>query len=116
MGREEQIHNTIIDSLKIRSIKEIMLVYDATKPINIDLTKFKNKPKMLAEMRKDNIEDNEFVSNYINKGVKVIDSINMFSSIKNLEKLVNQNKISVIDRLDSMFENSYGSVVTNSNL
>ena len=116
MGREEHIHNTIIDSLNIRSIKERMLVYDATKPINIDLTKFKKKPKMLEEMRKEDIEGNDFVFNYIKKGVKVVDSINMFSAIKNLDKLVNQNKMSMVDKLSSMFENSAGSAVTNSDL
>ena len=40
----------------------------------------------------------------------------MFTAIKNLEKLVNQNKMSMVDRMGSMFENSAGSAVTNSDL
>ena len=45
MGRENQVYHTLIDSLKLNFLKDRFVIHDATEPVNIDLSSFKNKAK-----------------------------------------------------------------------
>ena len=40
---EDHIYNTLIDSLKLDFLEERIVLHDATRPINIDLAKFRKK-------------------------------------------------------------------------
>lgn len=116
VGRESAVYHTLMDSFKSQSIEERIVIHDATRPINIDLTKFKKKPEMIEEMRNDDIEDNRFLKRYINKGITVINSNNLFNFVDRLEGKFNRNDVGRIGALESMFEGSQSSVIGNNNL
>ena len=116
MGREDSIYHTMLDSLKIDFINERILLHDATKPINIDLARFKKKPKLLEAMRSDNIEGNRFLKKYMNKGIKVYNSNNLFIMINDIEKKANMNDMGRLAALERTFEGSESSGVSDDNL
>ena len=61
MGREDQVYHTMLDSLEYNFLEERIVLHDATRPINIDLSKFSKKRKILEDMQKDTIEGNKFL-------------------------------------------------------
>ena len=116
MGREEIVYNTLFDSLKSKYFKERILLHDATKPINIDLAKFKKKPKMVEQMRSDDIESNKFLERYKKNGIKILNTNNLFTLVENVDRKVNMNDMGRLGSIESAFEGTEVSVVNNSNI
>lgn len=103
MGREEQVYNTLKDCLRIREIKEIHLLYDATRPINIDVVRLKRKPEILKDMLSDKIEGNKFLQEFEDKNVKIYNSSQLFSSLENIEQKTPKEKVSRLEQFGLAF-------------
>lgn len=116
VGREEHVYNTLSDSLKLNFIEERMVLHDATKPINIDLAKFRKKKKLLKAMQSDEIEGNPFLKKYFDKGIKVYNSDNLFLLINDIEKKANMNKMSRMEALETTFQDTGASAVNFNNM
>ena len=116
IGREEQVYNTLADSLKLNFLEERIVLHDATKPINIDLAKFRKKKKLLKAMQSDKIEGNLFLKKYIKQGIKVYNSDNLFTLVNDIEKKANMDKMSRMEALETSFQDTASSPVSFNNL
>lgn len=116
IGREEHIYNTLADSLQFNFLEERIVLHDATKPINIDLAKFRKKKKLLQAMQSDDIEGNIFLKQYFNKGIKVYNSDNLFLLVNDIEMKTNMNKMSRLESLETTFKDTVASPVSFNNL
>ena len=116
MGREDHIYHTLMDSIQLDFINERILLHDATLPINVDLAKFKKKPKLLTSMRDDNIENNRFLDKYMKKGIKVYNSNNLFILINDIEKKANMNDMGRFAALERSFEGTESVSLTDNDL
>lgn len=103
MGREEQIYNTLVDSLKIREIRDIHLLYDCTRPINIDVVRYKRNPEILDDMLSDEFEGNKFLQEFEDRDIKIYDSTMLLSSIKNIEQKNPKKKLSRLEQFGLAF-------------
>ena len=106
MGRENQVYQTMMDSLKLNFLKDRFVIHDATEPINIDLSSFKNKAKRFQSMKSDSIEDNPFLEEYRDQGISVLNSQNLFTYFDRLNGKINLNKVGRMESLGSLFQSS----------
>ena len=67
-------------------------------------------------MQNDDIEGNLFLKKYIDKGIKVYNSDNLFLLVNNIEKRTNLNKMSRLESLETSFEDTGASAVSFNNL
>ena len=103
MGREEQIYNTLKDCSKIREIKDIHLLYDATRPINIDVVRLKRKPEILKDMLSEKIEGNKFLQELEDKTLKYIIVQNYLRLLENIEQKTPKEKVSRLEQFGLAF-------------
>ena len=80
MGRERNILNSLIDSLKVKTINERVIVYDATMPIAIDYIEDNSALK-------NTINNNNFVDDIRKKGMKVVIFDDLINSVKKGETI-----------------------------
>ena len=116
MGREDQVYHTMLDSLQFDFIKERVVLHDATRPINIDLSKFRKKRKIMADMQKDTIKGNKFLKRYTKRGIKVFNSDNLFLLVDDIDRMTNMNKLPRLLALEKSFEDSGSFPVSFNNL
>ncbi len=80
MGRETNVTNSLLDSIKIKKITERVIVYDATMPIGIDYLGDKS-------VYKNTIDKNKYVNDLRKKSIKVTTVDGLISSVKKGESI-----------------------------
>ena len=116
IGRENHIYHTLLDSLQLDFLKERVVLHDATRPINIDLAKFKKKRKILEDLQKETIKGNKFLKRYTKRGIKVFNTDNLLVLVDNVDRTENMDKLSRIQALEKTFEREASFPVTFNNL
>ena len=83
VGRETSIYDTLVDSNKFNFIKERIIIYDATLPLDIDKLKIK---KMSKDFKKENIKGNKWLKSLKDKhNVNSIDTLFLFEDTESAE-------------------------------
>ena len=79
------------------------MLYDYTRPINIDVVRYKRNPEILDDMLSDEFEGNKFLQEFEDRDIKIYDSTMLLSSIKNIEQKTPKKKLSRLEQFGLAF-------------